>query len=416
MTNSCTGTRNGAPNAAVKVVDEEVMPELKRSGSSESVTTTTVEESEEPALQAMDPEGDDSSESSSLDLDFGVMGVSEGLPQEENPLPFGGTPPTTATITAVEEPGVLPVAGGFILGASESLSQKSSVFTELTTCPAEPGLVTVETVKKQLEAGAEPVEESLSTEEAIANEEPTDKETTSDPEEAPPVKPNKPLTFGDTLRKGAVAVAGGTLTAVGLVMIPLPTPCGALVAGSGMALLGTEFEAANRVMENLHTKAASARDRVISHVEKSIQDDGSPKDTTEDVVISKLPTAAASTACDENNSKDKKDGEAATVEEAAGQESKAVPKGEDLQDSNSPETVVPAKEEETESEFMIAVDTDAYFNKEVQDISDQRKKGGFWQNARQRIGREKKGWLATTVLPMLQSTKSQDSNNVNQSP
>ena len=46
----------------------------------------------------------------------------------------------------------------------------------------------------------------------------------------------------DYVRKGAVAVVGGTMVGVGLVMVPLPTPFGAVVAGGGMAVLGTEFE------------------------------------------------------------------------------------------------------------------------------------------------------------------------------
>ena len=46
------------------------------------------------------------------------------------------------------------------------------------------------------------------------------------------------------LKKGATAVVGGTMVGVGLVMIPLPTPMGCVVASSGMAILGSEFEGA----------------------------------------------------------------------------------------------------------------------------------------------------------------------------
>lgn len=53
------------------------------------------------------------------------------------------------------------------------------------------------------------------------------------------------------LRKGAVAAVGGTLVGVGLVMIPLPTPFGAVVASSGLAVLGTEFEGAKEMNERL---------------------------------------------------------------------------------------------------------------------------------------------------------------------
>ncbi|CAB9523015.1 expressed unknown protein [Seminavis robusta] len=53
-------------------------------------------------------------------------------------------------------------------------------------------------------------------------------------------------------RKARVAITGGTLTAVGLVMIPLPIPMGFVVATAGMAHLGQEFPAAQRMLD--HTK------------------------------------------------------------------------------------------------------------------------------------------------------------------
>ena len=53
------------------------------------------------------------------------------------------------------------------------------------------------------------------------------------------------------IKKGAVAVAGGTMVGVGLVMIPLPTPFGAVIAGSGMAVLGTEFEAVQQTNQRM---------------------------------------------------------------------------------------------------------------------------------------------------------------------
>ena len=74
------------------------------------------------------------------------------------------------------------------------------------------------------------------------------------------------------LRKGVVAALGGTLVAVGLVMIPLPTPCGVLVASSGMAVLGNEFDGA-RVMNEKITNAAKkhwgeAREKMIQGIEE----------------------------------------------------------------------------------------------------------------------------------------------------
>jgi len=53
----------------------------------------------------------------------------------------------------------------------------------------------------------------------------------------------------DYLRKGAVAVTGGALVAAGIPLIPCPTPGGVVVVGSGMALLATEFPAAQRALD-----------------------------------------------------------------------------------------------------------------------------------------------------------------------
>lgn len=51
------------------------------------------------------------------------------------------------------------------------------------------------------------------------------------------------------IRKASVAVTGGALVAVGLPMIPMPTPGGVVVVGSGMALLATEFPAAQKALD-----------------------------------------------------------------------------------------------------------------------------------------------------------------------
>ena len=66
------------------------------------------------------------------------------------------------------------------------------------------------------------------------------------------------MTTKDWLRKTGVAVAGGTMVGVGLIMIPLPTPFGCVVAGSGMAVLGTEFPAAQRVLDQTCKRVADA--------------------------------------------------------------------------------------------------------------------------------------------------------------
>jgi Putative transmembrane protein (PGPGW) len=80
----------------------------------------------------------------------------------------------------------------------------------------------------------------------------------------------------DWVRKTGVAVAGGTMVGVGLIMIPLPTPFGCVVAGSGMAVLGTEFPAAQRVLDRTCKKVAdaieySSRDDTKDEGEEAIQ-------------------------------------------------------------------------------------------------------------------------------------------------
>lgn len=79
------------------------------------------------------------------------------------------------------------------------------------------------------------------------------------------------------LKKGAVAAVGGTMVGMGLVMIPLPTPFGAVVASSGLAVLGTEFDEAKELNEKLidGTKAHlnKARDAVVKGIEKMNEDE-----------------------------------------------------------------------------------------------------------------------------------------------
>jgi hypothetical protein len=81
------------------------------------------------------------------------------------------------------------------------------------------------------------------------------------------------------LKRGAVAVVGGSLVTVGLIMIPLPTPCGALVAASGMAVLGNEFESARAANDNFLNKTkghlSTARDKLAARIESLDGDDSS---------------------------------------------------------------------------------------------------------------------------------------------
>ena len=80
-----------------------------------------------------------------------------------------------------------------------------------------------------------------------------------------------------TLKKGAVAAVGGSMVGLGLVMIPLPTPFGAVVASSGLAVLGTEFDEAKELNDKLVGGAKrhlnKARDKVVKGIEKMNKDD-----------------------------------------------------------------------------------------------------------------------------------------------
>ena len=74
-------------------------------------------------------------------------------------------------------------------------------------------------------------------------------------------------------RKTSVAVAGGTMVGVGLVMIPLPTPFGAVIAASGMSVLGTEFPAAQRVLQGTCNKVADAIENNLKNEENKEKED-----------------------------------------------------------------------------------------------------------------------------------------------
>jgi hypothetical protein len=96
------------------------------------------------------------------------------------------------------------------------------------------------------------------------------------------------------LRKGAVAAVGGTIVGIGLIMIPLPTPCGAVVASAGLAVLGTEFNAARemneKIIDTTKTHFESARDRIVLGIQSMDGDEdddeeGSPQE--EDDAIDK---------------------------------------------------------------------------------------------------------------------------------
>jgi len=89
------------------------------------------------------------------------------------------------------------------------------------------------------------------------------------------------------LKKGAVGAVGGTILGLGLVMIPLPTPFGAVVASSGLAVLGTEFKEAKVLNDRLVGSAKGhfnkARDSVVKGIEKMNEDES---DSDSDISVS----------------------------------------------------------------------------------------------------------------------------------
>jgi len=88
------------------------------------------------------------------------------------------------------------------------------------------------------------------------------------------------------LKKGAVAALGGTMVGVGLIMIPLPTPFGAVVASSGMAVLGTEFEGAKELNDKMISQAKThwktAREKIVQGIEEMNKEDGPTENESTD--------------------------------------------------------------------------------------------------------------------------------------
>jgi len=86
------------------------------------------------------------------------------------------------------------------------------------------------------------------------------------------------------LKKGAVAAVGGSMVGLGLVMIPLPTPFGAVVASSGLAVLGTEFDEAKELNDRLIDGAKGhlnkARDSMVKGIEKMNKDESNADTST----------------------------------------------------------------------------------------------------------------------------------------
>jgi len=148
------------------------------------------------------------------------------------------------------------------------------------------------------------------------------------------------------LKKGAVAAVGGTMIGMGLVMIPLPTPFGAVVASSGLAVLGTEFDEAKQLNDRLIGGAKGhlnkARDAMVKGIEKMNEDEfddddsvssdtktvnrddnSSEKEVRESGTVIKINTTTsidngndADTDADDNKNEDGENGEGGSASES----------------------------------------------------------------------------------------------------
>ena len=76
------------------------------------------------------------------------------------------------------------------------------------------------------------------------------------------------------LKKASVAVTGSALVVVGIPMIPMPTPGGVIVSGAGLAILATEFPAAQRVLD----KGISGLERMVGKEEDDVDEENSDGD------------------------------------------------------------------------------------------------------------------------------------------
>lgn len=118
------------------------------------------------------------------------------------------------------------------------------------------------------------------------------------------IRTSTTTTAFDMARKAGVAVSGAALTGIGLVMIPLPTPFGCVVAASGMAVLGTEFPAAKKVLDD-------TRDAVVRTLERNCNDDDDDNNCTiqgenddDDFVVVEKPGTTTTTEPKENTNTD----------------------------------------------------------------------------------------------------------------
>lgn len=75
------------------------------------------------------------------------------------------------------------------------------------------------------------------------------------------------------IRQTWVTIAGLGVILIGLVLLPLPGP-GLLIIIAGLAILGTEFDWARRIMEPMKRRLEQAKDKLI----EIKNDNQTPKD------------------------------------------------------------------------------------------------------------------------------------------
>lgn len=68
-----------------------------------------------------------------------------------------------------------------------------------------------------------------------------------------PDDPDQDISTSGVIRKTGVAVAGGAVTAAGVVMLVTPGP-GIVAIAVGLGILGTEFKRPRRMLDRVRTK------------------------------------------------------------------------------------------------------------------------------------------------------------------
>jgi hypothetical protein len=88
-----------------------------------------------------------------------------------------------------------------------------------------------------------------------------------------PSSPDRGIGIGNAIKKGAVAIGGGTLIGVGVVMIPtLPPPFASLTILGGYAVLGTEFEGPRKVVKDAREQLTTSLNEENIDVDKLTDD------------------------------------------------------------------------------------------------------------------------------------------------